>query len=114
MKIEKFKLTEQHIKLLRRFEIGWQDCEFGAPEVDPKRPYGNSSVLEDIHEILTGEIIGCTDSKRDELTAAEEKEYRKLHAETETALQIVLATGKFLPGTYELQDYGTDWKIVSK
>lgn len=55
MKTQTFTVTDEHVKLLRRFQVGWQDCETGAPEIDPKRPYGNSAVPEDIHEILTGE-----------------------------------------------------------
>lgn len=47
-----FTVTDDHLKLLRRASVGWSDCEFGAPEIDPKRPYGNSNVLGDIAEIL--------------------------------------------------------------
>ena len=112
MKIQKFTLTKDHIKLLRRFQVGWQDCETGAPEIDPKRPYGNSDVENDIHEILTGETIGCTDSKRDELTEKETDKYSKLHREMGNALQIVLATGSFKPGNYEADEYDSDWRLV--
>ncbi|MCU1325011.1 MAG: hypothetical protein JWN34_381, partial [Bryobacterales bacterium] len=47
-----FFVTSEHLKLLQRMCVGWQDCEYGAPEIDPKRPYGNSSVEYDILEIL--------------------------------------------------------------
>ena len=107
--MKNFTITKNHLKLLRRMYVGWQDCETGAPEIDPKRPYGNSSVANDIHEILTGETIGMTDSKRDSLTSDEEEKYMKLHRETETALQIVLAVGKFKTGNYEADDYRNDW-----
>ena len=30
----------------------WDDCEFGAPAIDCKRPYGNSDVYNDIAKIL--------------------------------------------------------------
>lgn len=113
MKTQKFTLTKDHIKLLRRFQVGWQDCETGAPEIDPKRPYGNSAVENDIHEILTGETIGCTDSKRDELTQKETEKYSKLHREMENALQIVLAAGNFKPGNYEADEYSSNWKLVA-
>jgi hypothetical protein len=105
-----FKITENHLKLLKRMYVGWQDCETGAPEIDPKRPYGNSSVDHDIHEILTGETIGMTDSKRDSLTDVESKKYLKLHRETEIVLQIVLAVGKFEIGKYEADDYYNNWQ----
>lgn len=112
MKTQNFTLTQDHIKLLRRFEVGWQDCETGAPEIDPKRPYGNSAVENDIHEILTGETIGCTDSKRDELTEKETEKYSKIHREMENALQIILFTGSFKPGKYEADEYSSNWKLV--
>lgn len=109
---KKFTLTKEHLKLLRRFNVGWQDCETGAPEIDPKRPYGNSAVANDIYEILTGDSVGCTNSKLDELTKKEEARCMKLHTETETALQIVLATGSFETGKYECDWYGNRWYKV--
>lgn len=107
------RVTPEHIQLVRRFIVGWQDAEYGAPEINPKRPYGNSSVENDIHEILTGESIGCVGDSRDELTESECAHYARLHRETETVLQIVLATGLFEAGTYECSRYGTDWRKVS-
>lgn len=89
-----FVLTEEHIKLLRAMCVGWQDCEYGAPEIDPKRPYGNSGVEADIHEILTNE--------RDyELTDAQRERYAQLHRETQIALEILLQLGELRPGTYD-------------
>ena len=107
MKKQKFTLSKDHIKLLRRFQVGWQDCETGAPEIDPKRPYGNSDVETDMHEILTGkdQPDGCPDGKREE--------YLKLHREMENALQIVLVTGSFKPGKYEADEYSSNWRLVA-
>jgi len=48
MKTQIFTVTDEHLKLLRRFHVGWHDCKTGAPEIDPKHPYGNSAVPEDI------------------------------------------------------------------
>lgn len=101
-----FRLTEDHIKLVRKFYVGWQDCEYGAPEIDPKRPYGNSSVELDIHEILTGELLDS-----DKLTRELEAAYRQLHHETRIALQIILTTGSFVPGVYSADPYRIDWKL---
>lgn len=113
---ERFTLTAEHIKLLRHAFVGWQDCETGAPEIDPKRPYGNSDVGNDIHEILTGETIGLRDSKRDELNDAETEWYSILHRDTEKALQIVLATGSFEPGEFEKGEIYDDrsWRRVRR
>lgn len=92
--MQTFTLTEDHIKLLQSFYVGWQDCEYGAPEIDPKRPYGNSGVECDIHEILTGET-------EYELADKQRERYAALHRETQTALQIVLVTGEMAPGLYQ-------------
>ena len=41
--VETFNLTVDHIKLLRRANVGWDGGEFGAPAIDYRRvtPYGN-------------------------------------------------------------------------
>lgn len=98
MKKQKFTLTKNHIKLLQRMYVSWYNCEYGAPCIDPKRPYGNSDVEEDIREILPN--IPLNDEK-----------CLEIHKETETALQIVLTTGTFKPGIYECDEYDTNWKL---
>lgn len=104
-----FTLTEQHIKLLTHMWVEWQDDETGAPEIDPKRPYGNSDVAGDVHEILTGQMV---DGDEVVLSAQERKDYLDLHRETETALQIVLRTARFEPGDYRAEAYSTRWEKV--
>ena len=42
----RFELTAEHIKLLRRAYIGWQDCETGAPEIDPSDHMGIATLAE--------------------------------------------------------------------
>ncbi len=49
---KQFTLKPEHVKLLRRMYVDWDDCEFGAPEIDPEQPYGNSDVEQDMIEIL--------------------------------------------------------------
>jgi hypothetical protein len=93
MASQTFRLTADHIKLLRNMCVGWRNCETGAPEIDPKRPYGNSDVAADIHELLTGAHV-------EELTEEEQEKYLALHRETERALQVFLNNAKILPGVY--------------
>ena len=105
--LEKFTLTENHLKLLRRANVTWSRSEFGAPAIDPKRPYGNSYVIEDVAEILDALLYVHDD--------VDEKVYEtlyKLHTETEIALQIVLETGSFEAGDYERQKYFGRWERV--
>lgn len=105
----KFTLTDEHIKLLRQMKVGWQRDEFGAPEIDPKRPYGNSQVYYDIAEHLDRDIL----EEDGDFTKAQKEEMFKLHRETETALQIVLRTGTFTPGVYVADEFIHDWKLKS-
>lgn len=92
-----FEVTEDHLKLLKHSHIIWRASEYGAPAIDPKRPYGNTSVESDITEILEWDK---EDSQRAE----------KIHRELETVLQIVLVTQTFEPGLYNTRnEYTTDW-----
>lgn len=44
--------TQDHVTLLNASCWDWNECEFGAASMDPKRPYGNSDVLDDLAELL--------------------------------------------------------------
>jgi hypothetical protein len=50
--VREFTVTDEHLRLLRRAHVFWDEAEFGAPSIDPKRPYGNSDVRGDMAEIL--------------------------------------------------------------
>lgn len=97
-----FELTEDLIKLLRHSYVSnhLTDCEYGAAEIDPKRPYGNSDVTGDIVALL-----GWQDETDDD-------QARALHEQTPMALQIVLASGSFEPGTYRAPKYTRNWEKV--
>jgi hypothetical protein len=114
--MKEFKLTDDHIKLLRRAYVGWQDCETGAPEINPKRPYGNSSVVPDVAEILGIVPVNPDGDDYEERYGSDVVDrLRQLHRETETALQIILATGEFKVGTYRRgSSYSSDraWTLV--
>lgn len=60
---ETFEVTDDHLILVRELYWTWDDCEFGAPAVDPKRPYGNSDVVGDIAAILRYEAITDPDNE---------------------------------------------------
>lgn len=95
-----FTLTPVHLKLIRRMNVGYdEDTEYGAPEIDPKRPYGNSDVEDDIRE-----IVGKKLSNEDCL---------KLHKETTKALQIFLLNASLEPGKFVRSNYySDDWKAA--
>lgn len=46
------KPTVDHLTLLARSYWDMSECEFGAPEMDGKRPYGNGDVEDDLAELL--------------------------------------------------------------
>jgi hypothetical protein len=108
-----FTVTENHLKLLRRAYVGWDDCEFGAPAIDCKRPYGNSDVPSDIAEILGISDAECRDEEGEILPDAEAA-LTRTHAETAVALQIALATGEFRTGRFTRDRYSADWRLVSE
>ena len=51
--VKRFTVTDEHLRLLRRAYVFWDETEFGAPGINAKRPYGNSDVYGDIAEILS-------------------------------------------------------------
>jgi hypothetical protein len=107
-----FKLTEDHVKLIRQMNVDYDDyCEFGAPEIDPKRPYGNSYVYGDIGQILG---IKPNDGFRDDPEFGDDqRDYMlKIHKETAEALQVILASGSFSTGIYEADKYCRNWAAI--
>ena len=127
----KFEVKPEHLKLMAHFNVGWQNAEFGAPEIDPKRPYGNSDVYQDMIEalglkelkkgvyefelfgekwLLKGEGINYLylDGK-DEARLLEKLD--KLHKETETALKACLSAQKFEAGLYEGDEFDNWTKV---
>jgi hypothetical protein len=103
--VESFIVTQYHINLLRRMHIDWCYDEFGSPAVDPKRPFGNSDVYQDMLEIL-----GL--HQPDEWTdiAPEQADYlNSIYAQTAVALQILVSTGNVEPGEYTREKYSSNW-----
>lgn len=109
--VSEFTVTEDHLKLLRHVHLYWDYGEgYGAPAIDPKRPYGNSDVERDIAEILDapdsdwelldGEVPHPTPDARERFT--------RLHVETMLVLHVTLAAGEFRPGRY-IRDEVIGW-----
>ncbi len=129
--ITEFEIIEEHFKLLKEMYVDWNDCEFGAPAINPKRPYGNSSGVDDVAEILgikkTKDNVENYD-KEEASEYANKKEYieylewnqetynylMRIHKEMRIVLQIVLKTQSFKLGKYRREDYyGIDWRFIS-
>lgn len=94
-KIERFTVKPIHLQLIKRFFVSWNDCEFGAPTINPKRPFGNSDVEYDFEKIA-GEKFDAT-----------------TYYDLETCLQILTRNLHIEEGTYEKSEYGIDWAKVN-
>lgn len=104
-----FDLLPDHIKVFRRVYIDWNDCETGAPCIDPKRPYGNSDVAGDVCELLGWTMEG--DDGHDKCWSSTQRELaRELHDSTRDALQVILNAQSFEPGRYRKGRYGGTWE----
>jgi hypothetical protein len=105
-----FTVTHDHLKLLQRMRVRWDGCEYGAPAIDSKRPYGNSNVEGDIAEILGWEYKEDPwDGIPDDVRA----EAADIHSQMQTVLQILVVNLHIYPGTYERPDqYSSKWTYV--
>jgi hypothetical protein len=110
--MEKFVVSTDHLLLLARMYVSWEDCEFGAPAIDCKKPYGNSSVLSDMREILGVEGKRCPhcDEVIDD-SSVSDNSLRKVHCEMQTVLQILLHNAEtgISPGSYQRATFGDKW-----
>ena len=96
-----FTVTDDHLKLLSELEIDYDDVtEFGTPEVDPKRPYGNSDVYLDIAEAIGMAADELGDDGYRDFSEKQFTELHRLHLETTVALQILTANLGIAPGLY--------------
>lgn len=100
-------MTGDHLALIARMHVGWCGDEFGAPEIDPKRPYGNSDVVYDIVEIIgLDQYIDDYGEYPPDIVAYA----NKIHSEMKVALQLYLL-GYHDEGYYYRDGYSIhDWK----
>lgn len=107
--VQEFVLTEEHVKLLRHANVSWNPCEFGAPSIDCKRPYGNGDVIGDMARIL-GVATWEDEDGENHISRIDAERLERLHRELEIALQVCLAAGTFEPGRYVAGRYDRDWR----
>ena len=109
--MKRFTVTEDHINLLRNAYVDWNGSEFGAPTINPKRPYGNSDVYSDINRILGYRFAPFIGRNAEDFTQRQMEAMYELHSDLETVLQIFLVTGKMEIGTYCSKDnYERNWE----
>lgn len=121
-----FRLTEDHLKLLKAGYYSRSCCITEAPGLDEKRPFGNGSWHEDVLEILDidryielGE--GSDDDDYDLIYGDEYMDSTiefmaecidKMYDDLQYAMAIVLKCQTFEPGVYE-QIHWCNWRKVS-
>ena len=107
---ENFRLTEDHLKLLKRMYIRWGDDAYdGAPAVDIKRPYGNGNVWRDVAEVI-GICPEEDDDGEKHFPRGTREKCMKLHRETEFALQIVMQHQSFELGEFVRDESWHHWR----
>lgn len=109
-----FEVLPSHLALCKGMYWSWQDCEFGAPEVNPKRPYGNSgfaTILAEIAVLIGMEVFKDAD---DEVCLTKEQKalcYRR-HLEMEHWFQILSRFGEIPSGKYWRKETYHKWEKV--
>lgn len=119
---EQFRVLPEHVKLLQNAYTSWNEFEYGAASVDPKRPYGSKDVTTSLLRILgiKPDKAGRPDDAFEDNPYDTEEYFEEetilrveqLHMDTETVLQIFLRTGSMLPGLYETEKYHSNWVRV--
>ena len=62
--LQRFTLTEDHVKLLRRSNVNYSGhCEWGYVGLDCKRPFGNGDLVGDMAKILGIEPVPTDDGE---------------------------------------------------
>lgn len=107
--MKQFTLTEDHITLLQQANIQWCNTGYGAPRIDPKRPFGNSGVEQDLAEILDVSEVDTYDDYRTSYDPDEMRDVVETHNELDTALQVILSCQTFKPGVFTKDGYSDDW-----
>jgi len=85
---ELFTIKREHMMLLHRLYWVRNDDEYGAPTVDPKKPYGNSRVIQDIIRIVEDKADVCPNCG-EVITKLDEQKYADLHEDLLIVLEIL-------------------------
>lgn len=107
-----FKLTQEHIALMKELRFYYEDdCEYGGPSVDMKRPFGNSGRTQIVRDMA--EALGIPDDKvcdRDgELIEPEASRIEGIYRELPKAIECVFRSGSMEPGIFEAPRYTSKW-----
>lgn len=106
-----FKLTEEHIRLIRRLNfktivynienIFHTEEDHIRPNIDQKRPFGNSDVIGDVLSELGEKADEEGNWSPEQITKA-----KQILIEIPAALRVILDHETFKPGVYSISRYG--------
>jgi hypothetical protein len=82
-----FTLTDVHLALLRKMQFSWDAVERGAPQLNPKRPYGRPDLMTQLSETFGRHAPAVLAMRHVEMTAA---------------LRTLLRHGTVAPGSYPI------------
>ena len=108
-RVTEFVLTADHLTLLRHANLTWSAQEWGGPQIDPKRPFGNGDLWRDVARILGWPA--AADPEAEDGFYAHYDAAGAVYGELLTALEVVLETLSFQPGRY-VRD-GESWSWVA-
>lgn len=119
MSVVKFKLTDDHIKLLR--QLRWSNTPdnkviISVDNVDEPLLFNENNVYEAIDMILNGKPPEFDPLNNDELPTYSSEQitnWDKLLSELPVALDIVMYNGHFNVGTYKTKFSDRDWKNIT-
>lgn len=102
MTLETFTVNSDHIRLLQRLNIIWDNSEavLGVLSIDPKRPYGNTDIYEDISSIVSFPTGLINNEDNEKYSPTEKLHMRALHLEMKIVLQILIDNLSIIPGEY--------------
>ena len=118
MAVIKFKLTEQHLRLLKHLRWGINKNNFIVgveDEMEDQAPFGENSLYEAMDLILNGmpaDFSPLDTESVKEYTNEEKAEWDKLYAELPIALELILFNGSFELGEYVARLHDKQWKKI--
>ena len=104
-------ITQEHLKLVKMLWFSWDKCEFGSPEVDCKRPFGNSDVFNDIFKILDVKPEQFNSDYGEYEYSEKQKQYvYRLYCQLKDVLEICCRNLEFKCGQFKREEIYLDWE----
>jgi len=108
-----FEITNQHVKLLRKLWVGWEDYLY-ALAVHVKRPFGDATFFElDMADILG---IDISVAKNGDISTSDREKLNnlyELYLELVPAMQVLLNFGEVQTGWYQRLGEFKPWQLVT-